>query len=303
MAQSTFTVKRLRFTFTLANNATFAGTNSNVLVVGDSPPGLRATAEIRGAGLPAFPEAQISIWGMKKDDMVSLTALQFQPLAMLRNTIKVEANSGQGWTTVFDGQIVTAGPDWNRMPDVPLNVSARLLAFESLNPAPPTSYTGPTDVATVVSSLASQMGKAFFNNGVTVQLSNPYFAGTLAEQLRTVKVQAGIEIYNDPTSSVIEICPPGAPRSTPTFDLSPASGLVGQPKLDYNRGFVNVRAYFNPAFRFGGPLTVSGSIVPTANGSWVIGTITNSLSSLMPGGDWFSEMLLYPPTLGLVPLS
>lgn len=288
---STFTAKQLRFTFTLANNATFAGTNSNVLTV----TGLRATAEIKGSGLPAFPEAQITVWGMKKDDMVSLTALQFQPLAMLRNTIKVEANSGQGWSTVFTGQIVTAGPDWDNMPDVPLNVSARLLAFESLNPAAATSYTGTTDVATVVSSLASQMGKAFYNNGVTTQLSNPYFAGTLANQLRKVCLQAGIDCYNDPSSDVIEICPKGVPRATPSFNLSPSSGLVGQPKLDYNRGFVNVRAYFNPAFRFGGPLSVSGSVVPTANGSWCIGTITNSLSSLMPGGPWFSQMLLYPP--------
>ena len=304
MSGSTFSIKRLRFTFTLSSNAVFAGTNSNILTVGGSGIGLRATATIKGSGLPAFPEADFQIWGMKQDDMVSLTALQFQPLAMQRNTVQCDASADNGvtWTTVFIGQIVTSGPDWTQMPDVPLNVTARLLAFESLNPAAATSYTGSTSVESIVSTLAAKLGKTFYNNGVSVQLSNPYFAGTLAQQLRKVALQAGIDVYNDPGANVIEICPKGVPRNVATFNLSPTSGLLSQPQLDYNRGFVKVRAYFNPAFRFGGPLTVSGSLVPTANGSWCIGTITNTLSSLLPGGPWESGMLLYPPNT-LPPIS
>lgn len=307
MSGSTFGIKRLRFTFTLSNNSVFAGTNSNILVVGGTPSpdvGLRATATIKGSGLPAFPEADFQVWGMKQDDMVALTALQFQPLGMQRNTVQCDASPDDGatWSTVFVGQIVTGGPDWSNMPDVPLNINARLLAFESLNPAPPTSYTGNTSVDSIVSTLAAKLGKTFYNNGVSVQLSNPYFGGTLAQQLRSVCQQAGIDCYNDPSSNVIEICPKGVPRNVPTFNLSPGSGLVSQPRLDYNRGFVNVRAYFNPALRFGGPVSVSGSLVPTANGSWVIGTIKNSLSSLMAGGPWFSDLLLYPPN-SLPPIS
>lgn len=293
----TFGVKRLRFTFTLSNNSVFAGTNSNVLTVGDGAPGLRATANIKGSGLPAFPEADFQIWGMRQDDMIALTALQFQPLTMQRNTIQCDASPDNGatWSTVFFGQIVTGGPDWSNMPDVPLNVSARILAFESLNPVAPTSYTGATSVAAIVSTIAAKVGKAFYNNGVNVTLANPYFAGTLATQLRTVAQHAGIDCYNDPGSNVIEICPKGVPRNVPSFTLSPSTGLISQPQLDYNRGFVKVRAYFNPAFRFGGPITLQGSNVPTANGKWCIGTIQNALSSLMGGGPWESSMLLYPP--------
>lgn len=291
MASQSFTVKQLRFTFTLANNAVFAGTNSNTLVV----QGLRAMITVRGSGLPAFPDCDIEIYGMKEADMIALTALQFQPLAMLRNTVQCDANSGSGWSTVFIGQILTGGPDWSNMPDVPLSINARLLAFDSLNPAPATSYTGVTSVATIVSALAAKLGKAFVNNGVNVQLANPYFPGTLADQLKAVCQHAGIDCYNDPTATFIEICPKGAPRNLPTFELTPTSGLIRQPQLDYNRGYVNVFSLWNPAFRFGGPLTVSGTNVPTANGKWVIGTITNTLSSLTPQGPWQSQMLLYPP--------
>lgn len=285
----TFTLKQLRFTFTLANNATFAGTNSNVLVVS----GLRSSAFIKGSGLPAFPEAELTVYGLKQQDMQALTALAFQPLGMQRNTVLVEANSGQGWSAVFTGQMITAGPDYSQLPGVPLKVTARMLGYESLNPAPAASYTGSTSVSSIVGNLASKMGYVLEDNGVSAQLESPYFPGTLAEQLRAVATQAGIDVYIE--GNVIAICPKGTPRQQQSFTLSPSSGLVGYPRLDYNRGFVNVRAVFNPAFRFGGPVQVIDSEVQNANGSWVVGTITNLLEALTPGGAWFSDMLLYPP--------
>lgn len=286
-----FTIKNLRFTFTLANNAKFQGTNSNVLQVS----GLRALATIRGAGLPAFPEATLTIYGLLQDDMNALTSLQFQPLSMLRNTVVVEADSsGLGnFATVFSGQIITSGPDYDGVPDVPFHISARVLGFESLNPATATSYTGPTSVATIVNALASKMGYVFENNGVATQLSSPYFSGTLAEQLRTVKQQAGIDVYIE--DNVIAICPPGGVRNQQTFVLSPTSGLVGYPKLDYNRGYVYAKSRFNPGMRFGGPLVLQDSDVPLANGSWVIGTISHDIDSLvLSSPKWFTDVLLYP---------
>jgi len=285
----TFTLKQLRFTFALANNATFAGGNSNVLTV----VGLRASAFIKGSGLPAFPEAELTVYGMRQADMIALTALAFQPLGLQRNTVTVEANSGNGFSTVFMGQIITAGPDYSNAPSVSLKMLARVLGYESLSPASAASYPQQTSVATIVANLASKLGYAFENNGVTAQLNNPYFGGTLAQQLRAVVQHAGIDLYIE--GNVIAICPKGVPRSKQPFILSPTSGLVGYPKLDYNRGFVNARAVFNSGFHFGGPVTVQDSAVVQANGSWVIGTITNMLESQMPGGAWFSDLLLYPP--------
>lgn len=293
---TTFTKKNLRFTFILSNNAVFAGTNSNTLKVD----GLRSSALIRGSGLPAFPEAELTVFGLKQADMNALTATQFQPLAMQRNTVIVEADSGQGFSTVFSGQIITSGPDYDGIPHVPLQVHARVLGFDSLNPATPTSYTGATSVANVVGTIASKLGYVLENNGVNVNLSNPYFGGTLVDQLRAVASQAGIDVYTE--GNVIAICPKGAPRQQQSFTLSPTSGLVGYPKLDYQRGYVFVRALYNSAFRFGGPITVQGSDVPLANGNWVIGTITHELDAVMPNGRWFSSMLLYPPN-SLPPIS
>lgn len=292
---TTFTKKDLRFTFVLSNNAVFQGTNSNTLTIN----GLRATANIKGAGLPAFPEAELTIFGLLQADMNALTATQFQPLSMQRNTVLVEADSGQGFSSVFSGQMITSGPDYD-IPNVPLKVQARVLGFDSLNPATTTSYTGATSVANIVASIASKLGYVVENNGVNVNLSNPYFGGTLPDQLRAVAQQAGIDVYTE--GNVIAICPKGAPRQQLSFTLSPTSGLVSYPKLDYQRGYVRVKALYNPAFRFGGPITVQDSDVPMANGKWVIGTITHTLESLVYNGQWFSDMLLYPPN-SLPPIS
>jgi hypothetical protein len=297
---STFSVKDLRFTFTLSNNAVFRyPDNSNVLQVN----GLRDTAVIKGSGLPAFPEAELTIYGLNQSDMNALTSLQFQPLAMSRNSVIVEADNGngQGFSTVFAGQIITSGPDYAGIPHVPLKVQARILGFESLNPATPTSYTGATSVANIVQTIAAKLGYVLENNGVTAILNNPYFGGTLVDQLRAVKQAAGIQMFVE--GNVIAICPPGVPRNQETFTIGPNAGLVGYPKLDFQRGFVRVKALYNPAFRFGGPINIEGSSVPLANGSWVIGTITHTLEAQTYNGQWFSDMLLYPPSAGIPPIS
>jgi hypothetical protein len=292
-ALQTFTIKQLRFTFTLANNAKFNGTNNQLVIAG-----LRASVSIKGSGLPAFPEAEISIYGMLQSDMIALTALAFQPSpAMMRNTVVIEANGGGGWSTVFSGQIITGGPNYDNLPNVFYGAQCRVLGYESLAPADAISYTGATDVGLIMARLAANAGFVFQNNGVNQTLDSPYLDKTLAEQIRKVKHDAGIEVYID--GNLMTIAPNGTPRAdVPSFTLTPKSGLRGYPKLDYQRGFVNASAFFNPGFRFGGPITIQDSDVITANGNWLVGTITHNLESLMPNGAWFSELLLYPPTTG-----
>lgn len=289
---TSFAAKQLRFKFVLSNGITFDQSNSNELTV----TGLRATVRIKGSGFPAFPEADLRINGLRQQDMNALTALSFQTLGVERNTVIIEANGGDGngWSSVFAGQIITAGPDYTSAPDVAFHAFARVLGFESINPATPTGYTGATDVAVIVQTIATKMGFGKIENTgvVGITLDSPYFANTLAEQLRTVVQQAGIDCYID--GNVIAITLKGQPRVTPTWVLTPSSGLVGYPTLD-SRGFIGARSLFNPAFRFGGRVRIAGSDLPRANGDWLIGTLSLLLESVKPGGAWFSDLLCYPP--------
>lgn len=300
----TFIEKQLRVTFILSNGAQFPGAGNTLVLVG-----LRTSVDIEGSGMPAFPFAEVRIWGVRQAYMNALIALSFQTLSLQRNSVIVEANSGNGWSTVFAGQIITAGPDYAAFPDVSLHITARMLAFDSVNPATPTSFPGAADISTVVSTIAAKMGCAFVNNGVSgVTLQSPYFDGVAPDQLRAACSAANIDCYqegvsqaNNLTTTVI-ISPRGAPRTAlPVFGLSKATGLVGYPVRD-SRGYIAVRASFNPSFRQGAQIDLTNSGAPNvpgsdylnANGSWLIGTLSHRLEAVKPGGGWFSDMLCYP---------
>lgn len=301
----------MRVTFTLTNSgASFAGSNgSNVLTL----TGLRMRAVIKGAGVPAFPEATVKIYGMAQADMNALAIVQVdggQP-GYFFNSVRVEANSsGQpdGWSTVFAGQIITAGPDYDAAPNACLNVTAVTGGFDLLNPASPTSYPGTATVDSIVSTIAQKLGAGYQNNGVTTSLTRSYFAGTLSDQLRTVAQHANIDFTWDQNQNLIIITPKGGALSIAKFTLSPSSGLVGYPKVLGN-GYIQVRSFYNPAFRTKAPITIQGSdvVVDTqpgfskalnsaADGDWIIGPLTNTIDALEPNANWFTDMTCYPVT-------
>jgi hypothetical protein len=309
LPQASFTAKQMRVTFTLTNSgAVFAGSgNNNVLTL----TGLRMRAVIKGAGVPAFPEATLKIFGMAQADMNALAIVQVdggQP-GYFFNSVKIEANSSgtpDGWSTVFAGQIITAGPDYDALPNACLSVSAVTGGFDLLNPATPTSYPGTATVDSIVSTIAQKLTVAYQNNGVTGTLTKTYLSGTLSDQLRTVAQQANIDFTWDQNQNLIVISPKGSPLGIARFTLSPSSGLVGYPKVLGN-GYIQVRSFYNPAFRTKAPLTIVGSdvVVDTqpgfskalnsaADGDWIIGPMTNTIDALEPNANWFSDMTCYP---------
>jgi hypothetical protein len=163
----------------------------------------------------------------------------------------------------------------------------------------------------MIQNLAAKINYAFVNNGVTSQLSNPYCAGTIGDQIQKIVESIGCEFYVD--NNTLVICNKGQARAdVPSFTLTPSSGLIGYPVADA-RGYLNARALFNPALRFGGPVTIAGSDVvidPSnvtqtlnnrANGNWYVGTIQHTLEAVKFGGAWFTDMLLQP--LGTQPVA
>jgi len=308
LPQNSFTTKQMRVTFTLTNsNAVFAGTNRNVLKL----TGLRMRAVIKGAGVPAFPEATLKIYGMAQADMnaLAIVVVDGGKPGYFFNSVLIEANSSgtdTGWSTVFAGQIITAGPDYDALPNVCLDVTAITGGFDLLNPAQPTSYPGTATVDSIVSTIAQKIGAAYQNNGVTASLSKQYLAGTLTNQLKLVAKAANIDITWDQNQNLIFITPKGSPLDIARFTLSPSSGLVGYPKVLGN-GYLQVRSFYNPAFRTKAPLTIVGSDVvidpnlpktlnSLADGDWIIGPLTNTLDALEPNANWFTDMTCYPPT-------
>lgn len=291
----TFSVKQLRFTFTLNTNARFKDGSQTLVLYG-----LRATADITYPGPPSYPSVNARIYGMALSDMQALTGLTFQTLSYQNNSVLIEANAGNGqqWNAVFAGQLVTVVPDFNSMPDVFLSIYAQTLGYELLNPDTPTSYAVPAAVADILTTIAAKMGRTIQNQGVTGQSAGPvYFPGTPADQLRDACAKFGVMPYTNAAGlagGTITIAPIGAALNRPAVLLTPATGLIGYPTLN-SVNLIGVRAFFNPALQFGGTIQISGSDQVAANGIWTIFDCTHRLSSLLPGGPWFTEMTAQPP--------
>jgi hypothetical protein len=312
MSGSSYTVKQLRATFTLnGSNAVFAQSGANVLTVS----GLRMSAVIKGSGFPSFPEATLRVWGMAQQDMNALAVVVVNSgkTGFLPNTMLIEANSGQGWSAAFAGNILTAGADYSSVPDVCLVATSQTKSYDLANPATPSSFPVATDVFDIISIIAAKMGITAINNGVSLSTARPYYAPyASADQLRAVCAAYNIDPVFSSDGFTVTVSPKGQADTSLPFTLTPTSGLVGYPQAQGN-GFIAVRSVYNPTFHVKSPITIADSDVvvdPTlpstlnskANGNWVVTSITNTLEALKPDGLWFSDMVMYPPNAPAQPL-
>lgn len=277
---TSFVKRRLRVVLTLADQVTYQGTNANTLTI----EGLRIIVKTKYAGAVA-PEATVEIYGMKQDDMNSLTMLAWKALSIKRNTIQIFALDAGAWFEVFHGNILDAVPDYEAAPDVPLRINAISLLFDKLAKANPTSYKGSVAAADVIGKLAGSINYTFENQGVTALISNPYYPGTVVDQMRAVATAADCDLFVDGTCVAISLR--AQPRDLPTVVISPSTGLIGYPSID-NQG-IRLSCLWVPGLRIGAPVRIVSDI-PKANGDWRIYSLSFLLESERPDGQWFAEM-------------
>lgn len=275
------TKRRIDLTFRLGEGS-FGGDGSNTVKV----TGLRCTASISKAGGVSMTALQLRVYGLPLTLMNRLTTLGKQLTAGRNNTVTVEAGSDDtGMAVVFIGTIHQAWADLNSAPDAVFTVEAYTSLLDALRPLPPTSFNGSADVATILSGLAQQMGYAFENNGVSVQLAYPYFPGTGRDQAMAAAHAANINILFD--DSTLAIWPKNGKRGGAAVLLSKDTGMVGYPTWTAN-GLV-ITSEFNPSITFGGTIHVQSIITP-ACGDWTVFKVDHDLESEMPGGKWFTRV-------------
>jgi hypothetical protein len=292
MTANSYSQKLLRATLILPT-ANFPGTSSNTLTL----VGYRMSAKIQGpAKLPN--SLDLTIYGMQQADMNQVTILYSAatPTAVQsRALVNLEASpDGTTWTQVFTGTFIQAQPDYRGIPNACLSAQAITGNGMQIAIAPPTSYPGAASIATIAQYLAGQMGFTLENNGVTGNLSTPYYPGTYMDQFRQLCTHANLDYYFD-GNGTLAICPSGQSRQgKPVPVLTPSSGLINRPTV--GQYGIHVDALFTPALTLGGQFQISGSDVPGANGMWSPYSVMLDLESLMPGGSWFANMDCRPAT-------
>lgn len=282
-----FTTRELSFKIQLGTGSFGEGGFDTV----DIPPGLWASALVNKVGAPAFNSADITINGLPLELMNRLTRVGLQPARTRNNLITVTASDTSGKnppSTVFCGIIQEAWTDF-RQPEAPFRITANTGQLADMKPAEPRSYTGSTDVATIMQTLAEQMGYTFENNGVQVKLSSPYLCGSARQQAMTVAEAADIYVYFEDDGGIMAIMPKnGTGRKTPIPVISPQTGMEGYPSF-VGPGMIDVSTLYNPMLRYMGNFRIMGSEVETANALWQAFSLVHDLSTA-PDGPWHSRI-------------
>lgn len=258
---------------------------------------LRTSVRVKKAGTIA-PTAQIEIRGMTLSDMNRLSTLGMVINLVRRNTVTIEAgDEGGSMTTVFQGNITNAWFEGVSQPDVIFHVEATSTLGTNTTNTAPTSYQGSTDVSTVMGQLAGKAGLTLENNGVNVKISNPYFPGSIGQQIQACAKAAGCAAVVD--GQTLAIIPPNGSRQGNSPTISPATGMIGYPIFTVQGPYV--KTIFNPAVKFYSKVTIQSDITP-ACGDWTVIGLDYALDSYLPSGDWMMGLQCYNLANGPPPL-
>ncbi|MDN7913674.1 baseplate hub protein [Burkholderia cepacia] len=280
-----FTRKRIDATITLGEGQ-FGDTGKNAVTL----TGLRIQALVNSYGEEAMSDAQVRIYGLPLSMINQLTTIGPINTSFRKNSLQLAAGDDEnGMTIVYSGTIGMAWGDFQGAPEVALNVMGWAGLYEAVKPVGAVSYLGAVDVATIMASLAETMGFAFENNGVQVQLSNPYFPGTALTQVKACARAADINYVIERETLVI--WPRNGARAGDIPLISEATGMIGYPTFT-SKG-IGLRTEFNPSIRMGGQVQVD-STLSVAKGTWNVFQVMHTLESETPNGSWFTGLEAYP---------
>lgn len=251
--------------------------------------GLRVTATVVRSGGAQMSELQMRVFGLPKDVMNQLTLLNIlRQYDARRNTVTMSAGETGAMAICFIGNIVEAWADISQ-PEAAMYVRAASGYLDLLQPIAPTSYKGAVDAAFILSGLAARMNPPLTieNSGVSVQLSNPYYPGTLLDQIRSVAQAGNFNCVIDDVNQRLAIWPADGARGSQRTVIGPTSGMVGYPT--YTQSGIQLTTLYNPAIAFGTEIQVESQLLP-ASGGWTVAQVAHDLESEMPGGKWFTRL-------------
>ncbi|WP_019573363.1 baseplate hub protein [Curvibacter lanceolatus] len=240
-----------------------------------------------GGGL-AVGSLNMRVYGMRLADMNTFSTDGLNALAVRGDSVTVSAgNEGGQIHQVFEGTITAAFIDFAGIPDVAFNVQAQAGFLFKVKPAAPNEGKGTVDVAAKIQTIAASIGFGFKNNGVTSQLSNQYLYGTAIDQIRTLADAARIACNIE--NGIVSIWPNNGLSDSTILSISPDNGMVGYPA--FTPTGIAVRAEFRPEMQLGRTVRVK-SLIAKACGDWKVQSMRHELSTMTPGGPWFSTCSL-----------
>lgn len=277
----------------------FAGTGSDVITLD----GKRASVRVQNSGGMAGSTASITIYGLAQSVMNQLSTLGMRIQQVPGNLVTVAAGiEGGAMTTVYGGIIMQAYGDYAAQPDVSFKLECQATGSAQAIPFPASSFTGETDVVTILSGIARQLGYGFENNGVSgLSLANPYFSGSARDQVHKVCEAVKIRYVFD--NRVLAIWPQYGSRNSPAGIplISKETGMIGYPT--FTTEGILVKTVFDPRITFGASIKVRSDVfteqalqrIQSTDSVWNIFRLDHALDAEMPRGLWESSIYAYNP--------
>lgn len=246
--------------------------------------GYRCEVNIQNAGGRSQSSIDMAIYNVNQDLSQLIVGQGFSQFTT-KSTISLLAGEQDNQIQVYQGTVVDAYVDYNKMPDVPMRIQSNSKYYYQVKPAAPNSYRGAAKVQDIIKSLAESCGYAFVNHGVDKTLTDMYLVGSAINQMMDCADAAdiGMTIHN----GNVEISNKGGILTDIVPEVSPETGMVGYPTVT-NQGVV-VSMLFNPQLRRQGRVLIK-SDNKAADGVLTIVNLTHNISSKIPGGVWMTTI-------------
>ena len=281
-----FIQRKISVTITLANGNFQGGGNTKTIAAADgvdiNAPWI--SCHINSVGGAFGSQAQVAIYGMPLSDMNQMSTVGKQMgLMNKQNHITISAGDDvNGMSLVFSGNIYFAFVDGKDMKNLCFRITTCPGGAANAQNVTPYSLPASGDAAVILGHLADLGNFTFEPNNVTgMQISAPYFWGSIGTQIKQVVQAVGVEHII--AMDNLAVWKPGTTRGLATVSLGPDTGLISYPA--FSEAAVIARSIFNPAFQNGGKLALQTSLSP-AVGFWCITSLQHQIAANMPGGQW-----------------
>lgn len=258
--------------------------------------GYRITATLKSSAGDSGCSADVHIYNISMQDMNVLSTLSV-PFNSVNNT-KMRLYAGnvdeEPMSLVYEGYIINAYIDTSTAPDISLSVTSNTSALVMLETVQPFSYRGEIAVTTVMQQLAQKASLRFNGNGVNTILRNPYFYGSLYDQIKKCAKSANVEWIIE--NGELAIWPSkGGFRKSNFTEISSLTGMIGYPSLLTDG--LHLKTIFNPNLIFCQNIQVHSDVLGVANGEWtiidLIHKLDNDLHKDNSVDSWVSEIVAH----------
>lgn len=239
--------------------------------------------------IPAGYSASINIYGISKQKMDSITTIGWKTGMIDEITVCVYANDGDGEHLLFQGQVMSALPNYSNAPDVCISITACAGAFHNIKTdVPPSSVLGENVPAPkLFEKICNDYGVTLINKGVKDVYcgKNPRIDGDgLTTRISKAAKAYGIDFFINNNS--VTIYKKGSKdyigqKEKLKWD---SKDYIGYPS--FNNAGIELkfdRVMF--ALELGNIFIIKNSNIDLANDTWFITKITYDLSTRL-GGKW-----------------